>query len=1069
MSSAKKTAETVAGAILRLLGADPKTVDAEGVAAIIQQALAEASQAQEKKDLQRIADVQASAHIHLTRLLNASPAVIYCREAHGDYKPTFVSDSVTKLFGCTPREYLDNPYLWQNRVHPDDVQRINDWVDRMFAPERGSIEYRIRRDDGSYFWVHDRQQIVRDEKGDPIELVGSWTDITARKEAEAAQEMARARLHTLLGAAPVVVYSFAASGDFAPSFVSASIELLLGYRPQEYLRDADFWRGHVHPEDLPEVEAKQVDLFRTGVNLAEYRFRKKDGTYCWVSDEQHLIRDEAGRPVEVVGSWSDIDARKEAELAFEAAQAELEKASQAAVEANEAKSIFLANMSHEIRTPMNAVIGLSHLALKTDLTPRQRDYVHKIKSSGQHLLGIINDILDFSKIEAGKLSIEHIDFDLDKVLENVGNLMSEKASAKGLELIFEVGPDVSTHFRGDPLRLGQILINFCNNAVKFTETGEIMVQVRVLEDASDSQLVEFSVRDTGIGMSDSEISRLFQAFEQADASTTRKYGGTGLGLAISKQLTELMGGQVTVESTPGKGSTFRFTARLDRGVAIVRPRLLQSDLRGRRVLIIDDNPHARAVLANMLTNMTFIADEAASGEEAIDMVRQASGLGERYEIAFIDWQMPGLNGVETGKRILDLADVSAPHLVMVTAYGREEVLKQAEESGFENVLIKPVTSSILFDTAVMALGADRETTETVQARPSFDIDRMRGARILLVEDNEINQEVAMGQLEDAEVFVDLAENGEVALSMIRDNDYDVVLMDMQMPVMDGIEATRALRTDPAYEKLPIIAMTANAMASDREACLEAGMNDHIAKPIDPDQLFGVLLRWIKRADGRIEVKRATAAQSSKPAGEPGLAIDGIDVRSGLTRTGGNRGRYETLLRKFAEQQAYTVDSMRNALKIGDAASAERAAHSLKGASGTLGAASLSEAAAGAEIAIRTGNGVDGAIQALSVSLGRVLEAIRTALPEDTGGNGAGAPQGDPKAILEPLARLKKLLESDDGEAADFIVDAKSNLAGVLTPAEIKTLSDRVGNFDFEAALKCLSGIASRLQLNLEGN
>ena len=1069
MSSARKHAETVSSAILRLLGADPKTVDAEGVAAIIQQALAEASQAQEKKDLQRIADVQASAHIHLTRLLNASPAVIYCREAHGDYKPTFVSDSVTKLFGCTPREYLDNPYLWQNRVHPDDVQRINDWVDRMFAPERGSIEYRIRRDDGSYFWVHDRQQIVRDEKGDPIELVGSWTDITARKEAEAAQENARARLHTLLGAAPVVVYSFAASGDFAPSFVSASIELLLGYRPQEYLRDADFWRGHVHPEDLPEVEAKQVDLFRTGVNLAEYRFRKKDGTYCWVSDEQHLIRDEAGRPVEVVGSWSDIDARKEAELAFEAAQAELEKASQAAVEANEAKSIFLANMSHEIRTPMNAVIGLSHLALKTDLTPRQRDYVHKIKSSGQHLLGIINDILDFSKIEAGKLSIEHIDFDLDKVLENVGNLMSEKASAKGLELIFEVGPDVSTHFRGDPLRLGQILINFCNNAVKFTETGEIMVQVRVLEDASDSQLVEFSVRDTGIGMSDSEISRLFQAFEQADASTTRKYGGTGLGLAISKQLTELMGGQVTVESTPGKGSTFRFTARLDRGVAIVRPRLLQSDLRGRRVLIIDDNPHARAVLANMLTNMTFIADEAASGEEAIDMVRQASGLGERYEIAFIDWQMPGLNGVETGKRILDLPEVSAPHLVMVTAYGREEVLKQAEESGFENVLIKPVTSSILFDTAVMALGADRETTETVQARPSFDIDRMRGARILLVEDNEINQEVAMGQLEDAEVFVDLAENGEVALSMIRDNDYDVVLMDMQMPVMDGIEATRALRADPAYEKLPIIAMTANAMASDREACLEAGMNDHIAKPIDPDQLFGVLLRWIKRADGRIEVKRATAAQSLKPAGEPVLAIDGIDVRSGLTRTGGNRGRYETLLRKFAEQQEYTIDSMRNALKIGDEASAERAAHSLKGASGTLGAASLSEAAAGAETAIRTGNGVDGAIQALSLSLGQVLEAIRAALPVDSGGNGAGAPQGDPKAILEPLARLKKLLESDDGEAADFIVDAKSNLAGVLTPAEIKTLSDSVGNFDFEAALKCLSGIASRLQLNLEGN
>ena len=367
---------------------------------------------------------------------------------------------------------------------------------------------------------------------------------------------------------------------------------------------------------------------------------------------------------------------------------------------------------------MNAVIGLSHLALKTDLTPRQRDYVLKIKSSGQHLLGIINDILDFSKIEAGKLSIENIDFDLDKVLENVGNLMSEKASAKGLELIFEVEPAVSTHFRGDPLRLGQILINFCNNAVKFTETGEVAVQVRVLEDSADSQLVEFSVSDTGIGMTEAQIERLFQAFEQADASTTRKYGGTGLGLAISKQLTELMGGQVSVESEPGKGSTFRFTARLGKGTATQRPRLLQSDLRGRRVLIIDDNPHARAVLADMLTNMTLVADEAASGEEAIDMVRQASEAGERYEIAFIDWQMPGLNGIETGKRILALPDLAAPpHLVMVTAYGREEVLKQAEESGFENVLIKPVTSSILFDTAVVALGRRRRGVGDRAGRP----------------------------------------------------------------------------------------------------------------------------------------------------------------------------------------------------------------------------------------------------------------------------------------------------------------------------------------------------------------
>jgi signal transduction histidine kinase/DNA-binding response OmpR family regulator len=837
------------------------------------------------------------------------------------------------------------------------------------------------------------------------------------------------------------------------------------------LQHADFWRSCVHPEDLPDVEAKQAELFRKGEHLAEYRFRKKDGSYCWVSDEQHLIRDRNGHPLEVVGSWSDIDARKAAERAFQAAQAELETATAAALEANEAKSVFLANMSHEIRTPMNAIIGLSHLALKTDLTPRQRDYVLKVKSSGQHLLGIINDILDFSKIEAGKLSIETIDFDLDKVLENVGNLMSEKASAKGLELIFEVAPEVSTHFRGDPLRLGQILINFCNNAVKFTEHGEVAVEVRVLEENPDSQLVQFSVSDTGIGMTEAQIARLFQAFEQADASTTRKYGGTGLGLAISKQLTELMGGHVEVKSEPGKGSTFRFTARLGKGTAIIRPRLLQSDLRGRRVLIIDDNPHARAVLSNMLTNMTFIADEAASGEEAINMVRQAAKLDQRYEIAFVDWQMPGMNGIETGKRILKIPDLPLPpHLVMVTAYGREEVLKQAEESGFENVLIKPVTSSILFDTAVVALGADQERPEPVDAGPSFDIDRLRGARVLLVEDNEINQEVAIGQLEDAEVFVDLAENGEVALSMAKDNDYDVVLMDMQMPVMDGIEATRILRANPRYETLPIIAMTANAMASDRELCLEAGMNDHIAKPIDPEQLFGVLLRWIRRTDGdgKIANIRTSAHAAKGQASETDVVIPGIDVRSGLKRTGGHRQRYETLLRKFAEQQLDTADAMQAALSKGDAATAERIAHSLKGAAGTLGAAALSEAAASAETAIKTGRGVDAALKSLSVALDPVLAGIRKALPDEGAGNGAGAPGGDPATVKEPLIRLRRLLESDDGEAADYIVDAKSRLKGVLTPAEIKMLSERIGNFDFEAALKCLSGIASRLSLNLEG-
>ena len=1064
MSAARKQAEALAARIVQLLRAAPGDADAEALTLLIDQALYEAAQKQEKRDLQRIAEVQASAQLHLTRLLNASPAVIYCRSASGHYEPTFVSDSISRLFGCTPREYLANPYLWRDFVHPDDIPRINAWVDVMFENDTRSIEYRIRSPDGSYFWVHDRQQVVRDEKGQAIEIAGSWTDVTERKEAEQ-------RLDLLLGAAPVVVYSFAATGDYTPTFISPAITPILGYQPSDYLTEPEFWRKRVHPDDLPDIERKQGDLFRNAANWMEYRFRRNDGTYLWVGDAQYLIRDEAGHPKEVVGSLADIDDRKKAELECEAAQIELEKASQAALEANEAKSIFLANMSHEIRTPMNAIIGLSHLALKTDLTPRQRDYVLKIKSSGQHLLGIINDVLDFSKIEAGKLMIESIDFDLDKVLENVGNLMSEKASAKGLELIFDVEPRVSAHFKGDPLRLGQILINFCSNAVKFTETGEIMVQVRVLEDTKDSQLVEFSVTDTGIGMTPEQIERLFQAFEQADASTTRRYGGTGLGLAISKQLTELMGGTVQVESKIGKGSVFRFTARLGKGSEVPRPRLLQSDLRGRRVLVIDDNSHARAVLANMLTSMTFTTDEAASGEEALEMMVQAAKLGENYEIAFIDWQMPGLDGIETGRRIKALADgAKPPHLVMVTAYGREEVLKQAEESGFENVLIKPVTQSILFDTAVVALGGDRGSAEPVQSGPAIDTELLRGARVLLVEDNEINQEVAIGQLEDANIFVDLAENGEQAIRMIEANDYDVVLMDMQMPVMDGVAATRIIRSDPRYQDLPIIAMTANALASDRELCLSVGMNDHIAKPIDPHQLFGVLMRSIRRSqrDHAAEMASAPPPQSGGANDAKPLEIEGIDTSAGLRLIGGNRTRYETLLRKFAERQGGTVDTIRLALSEGDVGAAERAAHSLKGVAATLGAAPLSGAAAEAEIAIRTGQDPDRSLEALSLALDPVIAGIAAALPPDVE-RGRSAPlSGDPSVVVAPLARLKRLLEADDGEAADFVIDVKPQLSGVLTPAEIKKLSMQVGNFEFDAALESLSGIASRLSIELGG-
>jgi two-component system sensor histidine kinase/response regulator len=471
-----------------------------------------------------------------------------------------------------------------------------------------------------------------------------------------------------------------------------------------------------------------------------------------------------------------------------------------------------------------------------------------------------------------------------------------------LELIFDIDPSVSTHLKGDPLRVGQILINFCNNAVKFTERGEIVVTARVREDSESDQLVYFSVRDTGIGLTEEQIGRLFQAFSQADASTTRKYGGTGLGLTISKRLAELMGGEVGVSSQLGKGSTFWFTARLGKSTAPARRKLLEADLRGRRVLIIDDNSQARSVLSSVLTGMTFVVDEAASGAEGIEMVRLAAEAGKPYEIAFVDWQMPEIDGIETGQQIRALPQLAAPpHLVMVTAYGREEVLKRAEENGFENVLIKPVTASTLFEAAAGVLGAEHEASDVVRTGAAFDVSRMRGVRVLLVEDNELNQEVAKGLLEEAKVTADLAENGEVAVRMVRERDYDAVLMDMQMPVMGGIEATQAIRSEPRFHDLPIIAMTANAMAADREKCLEAGMNDHVAKPIDPDELFAVLLRWTKPRDAQGALaKPAPLKKTREPL--PGapcvgtLEIAGIDTNSAMKRIGGNGELYETLLR-----------------------------------------------------------------------------------------------------------------------------------------------------------------------------
>jgi two-component system sensor histidine kinase/response regulator len=641
-----------------------------------------------------------------------------------------------------------------------------------------------------------------------------------------------------------------------------------------------------------------------------------------------------------------------------------------------------------------------------------------------------------------------------------------------LELIFDIDSAVSTHPKGDPLRLGQILINFCNNAVKFTEHGEIIVRVRAQEEDYKGQLVCFSVTDTGIGLTAEQMGRLFQAFEQADASTTRQHGGTGLGLVISKKLAQLMGGDVGVSSELGKGSTFWFTAYLATGAAVAR-RVPKPDLRGRRVLIIDDNAQAREVLSGMLMSMTFVVHEAPSGEEGIELVRQAANRNEPYEMIFVDWQMPGIDGIETGKRINALPNLAVrPHLVMVTAYGREEVLKQAEQTAFENVLIKPVTHSMLFDSVVQALSSDRHLLRKASSTSTAGVDLapIRGARVLLVEDNELNREVALGLIEDAQLFLDTAENGAIAVQKINHQEYDLVLMDMQMPVMDGVTATKAIRSDPRFQSLPIIAMTANAMDRDRQICLEAGMNDHLAKPIDPQKLFDALLRWITP-----RVRSAAAAQSaiaprsisSPVVGSDSLTIPGVDTATALKRTGGSVKRYESLLHRFADSQATVVSDIRAALIAKDTPTAQRLAHSLKGAAANLGVSTLAQVAATAESAIDSNQGIPLALETLSHSLDTSLAAIRSALPKEIAADSPAVAASDPSMVVQPLSQLKKLLENDEGDAADFILDARPNLCKVLTATEIEALIRHVSNFAYSDALQSLSSIATRLSISLE--
>ncbi len=793
--------------------------------------------------------------------------------------------------------------------------------------------------------------------------------------------------------------------------------------------------------------------------------------------KQFPIADHAPSPSDIVAVQMLLLEPSKAELLNDLMRKnqELKDAHKAAEAATKAKSDFLANMSHEIRTPMNAIMGMAHLALKTELTSKQFDYLKKIDISAKSLLGIINDILDFSKIEAGKLDMESVSFDLMETIENFGNMITVKAREKeNLEVLFHLDSEVPRFLKGDPLRLGQVLVNLGNNAVKFTETGEIVLTTQLLETSAgeDKMTLRFSIRDSGIGMTKEQLSRLFQAFSQADTSTTRKFGGTGLGLTISKRLVEMMGGEIGVKSEPGKGSEFFFTANFGIGEQSKQTAMvLGDDGLALKTLVVDDNRTARQILQEMLEVIISDVQTASSGEEALKLI---AGQPEAspFQLILMDWKMTGMDGIETSVKILKQDHgQSPPKIILVTAYDPSEVHQKAHQAGILNILAKPVTNSSLLDAILGTLGDSKMPAKALKGTIGPEIavaEAIGGAHVLLVEDNEINQQVASEILESVGLVVDVANDGREGVEAVGKKAYDAVLMDIQMPVMSGIEASIAIRKDLRFADLPIIAMTAHAMTGDREKSLDAGMIDHVTKPIDPDELFSALMRWIFPREGL----GAGAMKGVKPSKEKGHEIQipeiiGVDTVSGINRVGGNRALYSKLLIKFYEEYSKADTNIADALQQGDRELAQRLAHTVKGVAGNIGANDLQEVSGHLETAIKKGADADfqPKIAAFGERLGQTVDALRDFVTSQASveEEKSAWQTGDAEKLRDLLEKLEPHLRS---RKPKFCKEVMGEIQAIQWPGELGTHTDDlakwVHKYKFKDALKIVEAIKKGL-------
>lgn len=910
-------------------------------------------------------------------------------------------------------------------------------------------EHRLRRLDTSEVWVLLSLSAI--DVDDPASgFVVILTDMTTERETLALVEMANMERAAILDAATTGI-SFIKDRTF--SRTNRRLHQMFGWDLWDMNgQSTAIW----YPDDASnQAVLAMYDAVWAGQSPSiDLQLKRKDGSLFWARLTGNAINVK-DRSQGSVWSVEDITQdREEAEV--------LRLAKEEAEAATRSKSEFLSNMSHEIRTPMNAIIGMSHLALKTRLDTKQRNYIERVHQAGTNLLGIINDILDFSKIEAGKLSMESINFQLEDVLANMADIMSIKTEEKGLEFIFDATADVPFALVGDPLRLGQVLINLGNNAVKFTDQGEIVLGVKTVSQSDAEVELHFWIKDTGIGMTEAQRNRLFQSFSQADASTTRRYGGTGLGLAICKKIVELMRGRIWVESEPGQGSTFHFHAFFGLQSEVTAPRMVTAtELQGVKTLVVDDNNSSLMVLATMAKSFGLSVETANNGVLALEKINKANEANNPYKLLITDWKMPEMDGVSLLKELQQGAGNPLTSVIMVTAYSREDAVASIGQNRVkvDELLTKPFTPSSLLEALGVALDRRRGTRTpgvTPENSASTAAMALRGARVLLVEDNELNQELAKDLLEDAGLQVVLADHGQHALDVLaQDQDFDGILMDCQMPVMDGYEATRAIRSRPELQHIPVLALTANVMAGDRDRVIAAGMSDHIAKPINVERMFTTMAKWF-RPSAREEAPSAPAPRAlGGDASVLPTELPGLDMAKGLTHMLKNEKLYLRTLIRFRDSNRDTVAQLRQAIEAEDLASAQRIAHTLKGTAATIGANTLSEEASTLEMACAQ-QGVEDDLSAQLALLGRALQTVLSGL-EQLGVSSVAEPnRGDLDLQgLRAVARdLLAALGDGDPQAVETWKQYRAEFSKAY-PSHWSYIDRALSGFDFETAMQAL--------------